>query len=132
MALGFPFAMDPTGKSRRTTDVVAALGTALMKDSSPPSACPRFSRSSAWAGIHCPAIASSSCSTLIPPVTMNDVEPSVRIWAHMAVMAISDDISEQRLSMIAKILAHSDPLVRIQAGQALGRVGAKARLPCPS
>ena len=46
-------------------------------------------------------------------------------------VSISDDISEPRLASIAKMLSHSDPLVRIQAAQALGRVGAKAQATVP-
>ncbi|MBM4069376.1 MAG: hypothetical protein FJ271_10575 [Planctomycetes bacterium] len=64
---------------------------------------------------------------LDPVSTTREAEPAVRIWAHMAVMSLANEFSESRLASIAKMLDYHDPLVRVQAAQALGSCGPKAK-----
>jgi len=55
-------------------------------------------------------------------VTQKDVDAGVQIWAHMAIMNISNDISETRMAAIGKMLEHHEAAVRIQAATAIGVV----------
>ncbi len=56
----------------------------------------------------------------------DDRDPSVALWARVAVMRIQDKVSEKYLSGISKFLTDRDPQVRIQALQALAMIGGEA------
>ena len=65
-------------------------------------------------------------------VAQKDVEAGVQIWAHMAYMNISDEISDVRLSAIGRLLDHQEAAVRVQAATALGLLGKEARKQIPA
>ena len=56
-----------------------------------------------------------------------DPEPSVQIWANLAVMSYSGNIGKENLENIAQLLHKGDLSTRIQAAQALGTVGSLAK-----
>jgi HEAT repeat protein len=61
-----------------------------------------------------------------------DPEPSVRIWGHLAMMTVKlktelkKELDPEHLAAIAKMVAHNDPVIRIQAAQSLALCGPKA------
>lgn len=126
MALG-SVGQDPTGKKGPSTDAIIALGAALGTE--PTSAVRlaivqslnRLGRGAA------PSHQKQLVQYLDPVSTTKEPEPAVRIWAHMAVMDLGNEISEKRLASIAKLLDANDPLVRVQAARALGSCGPKAK-----
>jgi hypothetical protein len=66
------------------------------------------------------------------PVSLQDPEPSVRIWCNMAIMSITKTIDKNRVDAIAKLLAHADVAARVQAAQALGTIGKDAKETIPA
>jgi HEAT repeat protein len=61
-------------------------------------------------------------------VALKDSEPTVQMWAHMAIMSIHHNIMEERLNLIMQIATKADTVpAKIQAAQSLGTVGPKAR-----
>ncbi len=66
-------------------------------------------------------------------VAMRDSEPTVRIWAHMAVMNIQGKIETERLNIIGRVLVtHEDMLVRQEAARALWAFGVEAKGQVPN
>jgi HEAT repeat protein len=59
----------------------------------------------------------------LAPVAAKDPEPTVEIWANMALISLNDGINARWLNPIMKFLKHSDPYVRGQAIQAIGTLG---------
>jgi HEAT repeat protein len=60
-------------------------------------------------------------------VTHKDADDSMKIWAHMAVMNITGSIDQERIEKIAQMLNSPEPFTRVQAAQALGAIGEKAK-----
>ena len=67
----------------------------------------------------------------LDPVAANDPEPTVRIWAHMAVMSITRTVYKDRVDYIAQMVHHPDLAARAQALQALGSIGKDAKRTLP-
>jgi HEAT repeat protein len=65
------------------------------------------------------------------PVAYKDSEPTVRIWAHMAVMSITRTVYKDRVDMIAQMVGDPDLPTRAQAIQALGSIGKEAKSSIP-
>jgi hypothetical protein len=60
-------------------------------------------------------------------VIVQDPEKSVKIWAHMAAMSLRDRVEPPRVAWIGKLTEDKELLVRIEAIQALGTIGPKAK-----
>ena len=111
MALGY-VGQDPSGKKGPSTDAIVGLGKALGTE---PTSAVRLAVRAITGRLGNNAAASHKKQLIqyIDPVTTTkEPEPAVRIWAHMAVMTMGNEISETRLGNIAKMLDHADPLVR--------------------
>ncbi len=63
-------------------------------------------------------------------VASKDAEPTVRIWAHMAVMSVTG--SKDRIPAVAQVLTHPDMAAKVQAIQALGILGKEAKSTIPA
>jgi HEAT repeat protein len=68
----------------------------------------------------------------LEPVAYKDADPSVRIWAHMAVMSITREVHKERVSAIAGVLKHEDFEARVQSALALGTIGRDAKAAIPA
>ncbi|MBI3406855.1 MAG: HEAT repeat domain-containing protein [Planctomycetes bacterium] len=68
----------------------------------------------------------------LEPVALKDAEPTVQIWAHMAIMSISHEVSDSHLEAVCKFLQHQDVAARAQAAEALATAGAKAKKCVPA
>lgn len=65
-------------------------------------------------------------------VATKDSDPMVQIWAHMAVMSIGQSISEKHSLAIMQIAMKTDRVdAKVQACQAMGTVGTKAKVAAP-
>lgn len=60
-----------------------------------------------------------------------DPEASVRIWAHMGAMITVGKVTDEHVSAIAGMLRGNDVGGRIQAAQALARIGQPAKMAVP-
>jgi HEAT repeat protein len=60
-------------------------------------------------------------------VGMKDQEPTVQLWAHMALMAIEGKTNATSVKGISDLLKHKDVVVRVQAAQALATMGKEAK-----
>jgi hypothetical protein len=67
----------------------------------------------------------------LEPVAVKDPEPSVRIWAHMAVMSITKTVVKDRVDAIAQMVSNPEATVRVQAIVALGSIGPDAKQAIP-
>ena len=67
----------------------------------------------------------------LDPVAYKDTEPTVKIWAHMAVMSITRTVDKDRIDVIAQLMVHPDLAARAQAIQALGTIGKDAKITIP-
>jgi HEAT repeat protein len=89
-------------------------------------------RSLAWLGT---VGTDSQKKTILDQITaksLNDKEePGVHIWAHMAIMNIQDKVEPERVSAISAMLKGPDVGARVQAAQALGAIGPKAKRAIP-
>jgi HEAT repeat protein len=56
-------------------------------------------------------------------VITKDPEPSLHIWAHLAVMTYKHKLEAEHMVAIALYLGNPDPAVRVQAAQSLGMIG---------
>jgi HEAT repeat protein len=65
------------------------------------------------------------------PVALKDPEPGLQIWARVAIIGAEEDFSNGNISPIVKHMASDDPGVRVQAIQAIGTMGQKAKLGIP-
>lgn len=65
-------------------------------------------------------------------VALKDPEPTIQIWAHMAIMSASHEVTPEHLNPIAKKLQHPEVATRVQAAQALGAIGLKAKATVPA
>ncbi|HWY85292.1 MAG TPA: HEAT repeat domain-containing protein, partial [Gemmataceae bacterium] len=60
-----------------------------------------------------------------------DLEPSVRIWADMAVMSVLKTVDQGRVDRVAGELKNTDAATRAEAAQVLGTIGADAKRALP-
>jgi len=67
----------------------------------------------------------------LDPVSYKDPEPTVKIWAHMAVMWIGRHVDKERVDAIAFMVSGSEAATRSQAIQALGSLGKDAKSAIP-
>ncbi len=65
-------------------------------------------------------------------VAVKDPEPTVQIWANMAIMSISGEVNVAYLNPIGKMLHNPELAAKIQAAQALGTVGKEAKSQTPA
>lgn len=68
----------------------------------------------------------------LEPVAAKDADPTVQLWAHMAIMSINHEVDKVHLAALAKFLKHKDVPARAQAAQALGTIGARAKAAIPA
>src|SRR5206468_5686381 len=67
----------------------------------------------------------------LDPVAYSDPDPSVKIWAHMALMSIMRNVEKERVDAIAKTMSDPEMTVRVQALQAIGTIGKDAKHTIP-
>jgi HEAT repeat protein len=67
----------------------------------------------------------------LEPVAKADPDPTVQIWAQMAVMSLNQKTEDWRIAAISKMLSSPDLAARIQAAQALCALGARAKKELP-
>lgn len=60
-------------------------------------------------------------------VALKDPEPALQLWAHMAYIHAVGDYSSDRLQPLQQFSQNSDMVVRVQALQAMGSLGPKAK-----
>ncbi|MBX9680861.1 MAG: HEAT repeat domain-containing protein [Gemmataceae bacterium] len=65
-------------------------------------------------------------------VTQKEPDAAIKVWAHMAIMGMTNDVDDDHIVPIAKLAKTDDPLVRTQVLQALGSVGPKAKATFPT
>jgi HEAT repeat protein len=63
----------------------------------------------------------------LEPVAKSDPDPTVQIWAHMAVMSLNQKPEDWRIAAVAKMLQSPELEPRIQAAQALATLGKLAK-----
>jgi hypothetical protein len=85
-----------------------------------------------WLGAPQDLKAQQALLNSLHPVAVKDAEPSVRIWAHMAIMSITHEITTDHTAPIIKLIDHPDAPVRLQAAQAIGTIGPKAKAGIPA
>lgn len=68
----------------------------------------------------------------LAPVAVKDTEPTVQIWANMAIMSITQKIDTAHLDPITKMLGHSEVAARVQAAQSIGTIGREAKAAIPA
>lgn len=77
-----------------------------------------------------PALAPALASKITVERTLvgrlRDPDKTVVVWAHVALMAIENKVSEEYLKGIAKVLKHKDVEARSAAARALGQLGGYA------
>jgi HEAT repeat protein len=67
----------------------------------------------------------------LEPIARSDPEPTVQIWAHMAIMGLRQKADDTRLLFIGKMLSSPDLTTRTQAAQALAGLGSQAKQEVP-
>lgn len=85
-----------------------------------------------WLGAPADPKAQQSLLAALDPVANKDIEPTVRLWAHMAMMSITRRIDAEHIAPIVKMMDHPEVPVRIQVAQALGTIGPKAKSGIPA
>lgn len=65
------------------------------------------------------------------PVATKDPEPGLQIWARVAIIGATKDFKAANIDPIAKHATSSDPVVRVQAVQAIGTLGTHAKANVP-
>lgn len=60
-----------------------------------------------------------------------DRDPTVKIWAHVALMAL-DKVSDTSVQAVIKFLKHNELKVRVHAARGLGAMGAKGKAAIPA
>jgi len=125
-ALGF-ITLDREGKKGPPADVVKGLYAAL-KDSSFEV---RKAAIRAMTFIGTPANTSEKdkdafIGNLLPKATSETEDPTVRIWAHMAVMSIGRDMNSTHIKAICDMLKNRELPARVQAAEALAICGSSA------
>jgi HEAT repeat protein len=68
----------------------------------------------------------------LDPISRKDSEPSVQVWAHLAIMSYNGKITDYNLEHITQMLHKGDVATRVQAAQALGTVGGLAKETVPA
>jgi len=67
----------------------------------------------------------------LEPVAKSDLDPTVQIWAHLAIMSLKQKVEDWRLTVIGKMLSSPDLSTRSQAAQALAALGSQAKKEVP-
>ncbi len=62
---------------------------------------------------------------------LNDRDPTVRVWAHIALMAV-DEVTEKSLQNVTKLLKNKEVKSRVTAARGLGALGPKAKAAVPA
>jgi HEAT repeat protein len=57
---------------------------------------------------------------------LTDKDPAVKIWAHVALMAL-DEVTEKSLQVVIRYFKNNDPKVRTEAARGLGAIGNKLK-----
>lgn len=65
-------------------------------------------------------------------LTTKDGDAITKIWAHMAIMSLTNKIDPEHVTPIARMAKNEDPQVRAQALQALGTVGTQSKTTFPT
>ncbi len=68
----------------------------------------------------------------LEPVATKDPEPAIQVWGQVAIMSIEEKVTSPRVQAIIRHLKNPDALVRVQAVQALGRIGSKSNEVTPA
>jgi HEAT repeat protein len=61
----------------------------------------------------------------------SEADASVRVWTHMAIMTIEQEVQPNHVAAIAQVLKHHDMGARIQAATLLGFIGPRAKNTVP-
>jgi HEAT repeat protein len=85
-----------------------------------------------WLGAPADAKAKDQLVRALQPVAFKDTEPTVQLWAHMAIMSITHTVSTDNVQPVIKFMEHAEVPVRVQAAQAIGTIGPKAKSGIPS
>jgi HEAT repeat protein len=62
----------------------------------------------------------------LKPIAIKDPEPSLQIWARVAIAYAANQFDQEVLGPIAKMMSDPDPAIRVQAVQSMGAIGPKA------
>jgi HEAT repeat protein len=65
------------------------------------------------------------------PIALKDPEPGLQIWARIAIIGATNDFAPKYIDGIAEFTGNVDPGIRMQAVQALGTIGDKAKSKIP-
>jgi HEAT repeat protein len=84
-----------------------------------------------WLGAPGDPKAKADLIAALQPLAAKDPEPTVQLWAHMAIMSVTHDIGPEHITPICKMMEHLEVPVRVQAAQALGTIGPKAKAAIP-
>lgn len=85
-----------------------------------------------WLGAPADAKAKAQLLGALQASASKDAEATIQVWAHMAIMSITHTITPETVAPIIKMLDHADVPVRLQAAQALGTIGPKAKSSIPA
>jgi HEAT repeat protein len=126
IALGF-IALDREGKKGPPAELVKGLYQALSDTSFQV----RLAAIRSMTFIGTPANTSEKdrdifLGYLRPKATSKKEDPTVRIWAHMAIMSISHEMTTADVLAICQMLKHREMAARVQAAEALAICGASA------
>jgi HEAT repeat protein len=123
LALG-AVARDPEGKTRPDKNAIQALYNLLQDETAQVKLA--AVKSLAQLGPHKDKEDLKLLNRYLDPVALKDRDKSVRVWAEMTLMA-SNGVDEKRLRHIGTLLHSPDDVTaRVQAANALGRVGQEA------
>lgn len=101
-------------------DVLQTIYTALNKDREH-AAQVRYTALKALASLGVPGDLAQKAPIIryLDSIAERDPDPSVQLWAHMALMTVKQSVTTEHLNPVARFLKHDDVVVRIQAAQAL-------------
>lgn len=68
----------------------------------------------------------------LEPLAYKDIDAQVQIWANLATMSIKHEVTPQFIAPVIKYVSHAEAPVRVQAAQALGTIGPKAKSSIPA
>ncbi len=124
-------AIDATGKKGPPPEVLKALYRALTTDSSSQVRLAAI-QSLTWVGGPANEEQKKILVGYVKKATSEKEDPTIRIWAHMAIMSISHKIDAEHISVIASMLRKREMSTRMQAADALATIGSKAGSAVPS
>lgn len=107
-------------KGPPANDVLTTIYTALNKDREH-AAQVRYTALKALASLGVPGDLAQKGPIIryLDSIAEHDPDPSVRMWAHMALMTVKQSVTTEHLNPVAQFLKHDDVAVRVQAAQAL-------------